>query len=72
MSMGISSGVALADKTDLLIEAAVARTNGSSNSATSLISNVTPLYATSYGASLAERDMFDDGDRLEFSAKAPA
>ena len=70
MSMGVSSGFALGDKTDLLIEAAVARTNGSNNTA-SLISSVSPLYARSYGASISERDMLDDGDRFELTVKAP-
>lgn len=69
-SLGISSGFALTDKTDLLLEASVARTNGSKNSS-GLISSVSPLYTTSYGASLAERDLINDGDRLELTTKAP-
>lgn len=70
MSMGVSSGFALGEKTDLLLEAAIARTNGSTSS-NSLLSSVSPLYARSYGASLAERDVIDNGDRFELTVKAP-
>jgi len=69
-SVGISSAFNLSDKTDLLLEATMARTDGSTIS-NSLISNVSPLYARSFGASLAEHDTFDEGDHIELSVSSP-
>jgi hypothetical protein len=69
LSFGVSSGFALADKTSLLLEAAAARTKGSIGSG--LIESVSPLIATSYGASLSQRDLLDDGDSFSLSVKSP-
>jgi hypothetical protein len=69
ISVGLSSALKLGDKMDFLMEAAIAKSDGATGSG--LISSVSPLYARSIGASLAEHDAFDAGDRLEITVKSP-
>ena len=70
VSMGASSAFALGKKTSFLVDAALIRTNGA-NLDGSLISSVTPLYATSFGAALVQRDTLKAGDNLSLSFRAP-
>ena len=70
VSIGASSAFALGKKTDFLVDAALIRTNGA-NLDSSLISSVTPLYATSLGAALVQRDTLKSGDNLSLSVRAP-
>ncbi len=69
-SMGVSSAVNLSEKSDLLFEATMVRSAGSNNN-NSLISDVSPIYARSFGASLVQRDTLGDGDHLQLSVKSP-
>lgn len=70
MSMGVSSVFALSDKSDLLVDAAIIRTSGSQLT-NGIISDVSPLYARTFGAAFVERDTIKNGDNLTFSVRAP-
>jgi hypothetical protein len=69
-SLGFTSAYAFGEKTDLLLDVAVARSNGATI-ANSLVSSVSPLYARSWGAALVRHDAIDKGDALSFSLQAP-
>jgi hypothetical protein len=70
LSVGVSSAVALGNGLDLLLDAAVARSDSAGFSG-GIISGVTPLYARSFGGALVQHDAFDQGDRLSVSIKSP-
>lgn len=70
LSFGVSSAVKLGGNSNLLLDAAVARMDGSQFSG-SLISEVTPVYARTMGAALVQRDTVKLGDSLSFSVRAP-
>jgi subtilisin family serine protease len=70
VSAGVTSIFSLTGNTDIVLEAAIARSHGS-DFAGGIISGVSPLYARSYGAALVRRNTFGRGDRLSFAAKAP-
>ncbi|NBX03838.1 MAG: hypothetical protein EBR02_07265 [Alphaproteobacteria bacterium] len=70
ISMGVSSSFTLGHKTDLLIDAALVRTDGASV-ADSIISDVSTLTSRSFGAAVAQRDTFTHGDSLLLSARKP-
>jgi subtilisin family serine protease len=70
LSFGISSAVKLSASSDLLLDAAIARADGSQFSG-SLISDVTPVYARTMGAALVQRDTIKSGDSLSISVRAP-
>lgn len=69
-SLGLSSAVKLTGSTDLLLEAAIVRTNGGEVK-NSLISNITDVYSRSYGASVQTRSAIQSGDSISFGVKAP-
>jgi len=69
-SVGVSSAVALTNKTSLLLEASMGKTAGSDH-LYGLITDTSDITTRSFGASLAHKDAFDRGDRLELSVKAP-
>lgn len=69
-SMGISSAFDLGGKRALLLDAAVIRTNGAQMSG-GIVSDISPLYARTMGASLVQRDTVKPGDNLSFSVRAP-
>ena len=71
VSMSVSSAFNLSDKSDLLLEATMVHSDGGNGSGSSLISNVSALNARSFGASLVDRDNFNDGDRIQLSVKSP-
>lgn len=70
MSMGFSSSLDLSDKTGLLFEGVLARSNGARID-NSLITSVSDLLARSYGASLVTRDAFNENDHLSLSLRKP-
>lgn len=70
VSFGVSSAVKLGANRDLLIDAAIARADGTEFSG-SLVSDVTPVYARTMGAALVQRDTIKSGDSLSFSVRAP-
>lgn len=70
ISFGVSSAVKLGASSDLLLDAAIARSDGSQFSG-SLISDVTPVYARTMGAALVQRDNIKAGDSLSLSVRAP-
>lgn len=70
MSMGVSSSVALTGSLRLMVDAAIARADGASLTG-GIISDVTPLYARTYGASLVQGDTFSKNDRLSLSVRSP-
>lgn len=69
-SITASSSVALADKLNLMVDATIARTAGSA-AGSGLVSNVSDLYAQSYGVSLVQGDVVKADDSLSLSLKAP-
>jgi hypothetical protein len=69
-SITASSSVALADKLNLMVDATIARTTGSA-AGSGLVSNVSDLYAQSYGVSLVQGDVVKADDSLSLSLKAP-
>ena len=69
LSMGVSSSYDFGDKRSLLIDAAIVRTGGSNGKG--IISGVTPLYASSFGAALVQDDALRSGDHLSLSLRAP-
>lgn len=69
-AVGISSAVKLSSRWDLMVDASVVRTNGSAVN-DSLITNVSEIYARSYGASLVTHDAAQPGDHVSFGVKAP-
>jgi hypothetical protein len=70
VSMGVSSAFALGKKSDLLLDAAITRTDGA-NLSDGIISSVSPLYARSVGAALVQRDALKNGDNLSLSVRQP-
>ncbi|MEQ1705528.1 MAG: S8 family serine peptidase [Rickettsiales bacterium] len=70
VSFGVSSAVKLGAGRDLLLDAAIARTDGAQLSG-GLISDVTPVYARTIGAALVQRDTVKPGDSLSLSVRAP-
>ncbi len=70
VSFGASSALDLGGSLDFLLDAAIVRTNGAQFEG-GLISDVTPVYARSLGASLVQRDAAKEGDSLAFSVRAP-
>lgn len=69
-SFGISSAVKLTGSTDLLLDAAIVRTNGGQVK-NSLVSDISDVYSRSFGAALQTRDSAQKGDALSFGVKAP-
>ncbi len=69
MSMGLSSVFTLGDKRELLVDAAVVRSNGAQGDG--VITSISPLYARSFGAALVERDAIGNGDNLSLSVRSP-
>ena len=70
VSLGASTGIALAEGLDLLVEASWARSDGASLGG-GLLSNLSDVDSRSYGATLSQRSLFDDGDRVTASFKKP-
>jgi len=70
LSMGVSSAFSLGGKRNLVFDAAIMRSNGA-QIADGLISDISPLYAQSFGAALVQRDAVRPGDNLAFSVRAP-
>lgn len=69
MSFGVSSVLSLGENSNLLFDAAIARTN--SALAGGLISSVTPVYAHAAGAAFVQHGTLKPGDNLSFSVRSP-
>jgi hypothetical protein len=70
VSVGVSSSYALSNTRDIVVDAAIMRTDGARMS-DGLISGVTPTYARSLGVGLVQRDAMDKGDSLNIALRAP-
>lgn len=69
-SFGATSAIKLSPTSDLVFDASIVRTDGAQFE-NSIISDVTPIYARTAGASLVERDTWKKGDNLAFTVRAP-
>ncbi|MER2520328.1 MAG: S8 family peptidase [Bdellovibrionales bacterium] len=69
-SVGVSSFLALGERTGLSFDAAVVRTEGGQISS-GLVSGVSPMVARSYGVALTQRDLFGANDHVSLSARRP-
>lgn len=69
-SFGMSSDFKIGEKRNLVIDAAIVRTSGA-QIADGIISDVSDLYARSFGAALVQEDNFSKGDSLSFSVRSP-
>ncbi len=70
LSIGASSVADLGGNFSLLVDAGLARADGS-NPASGIVSGVSPLYARSFGTTLTEASIFTGGDALSLMARAP-
>jgi len=70
MSWGTTSAIALDDRRDLVLDAAIVRSDGADLTG-GIISDVAPLYARTFGAAVTQRDTMERGDNLSLSLRAP-
>ena len=69
MSIGTTHSFNLTDKTTLMVDGALVRVSGAQ--ANGLVSDVSTLYARSYGVSLMSNDVFQENDSVTASIKKP-
>jgi hypothetical protein len=70
MSFGLTSEFSLGEKLGLMVDAAIARVDSAALT-NSLITDVSSVYARSFGAALTQRDALNNGDNVSLSLRAP-